>query len=157
MKTFAAILFSTLALSLAVPVAQAQTPPPPPPAIPGQQQSDYQTCISNAKSAFDRARCGLDKIGGGTGFGATLKPEQDKTFYDKFAQVVNIVIGLTGIVATIYLIYSGIKWMRAGGNEELIKEAKTGIKAAIIGLLVIFISYILVNFVVTQLIPIIVL
>ncbi len=157
MRTLAATLFFTLALSLAAPMAQAQTPPAPPPATPGTQQSDYQTCINNAKSAFDRARCGLDKIGNKTGFGATIAPAQDRTFYQKFAQVANIAIGLTGIVATLYLIYSGIKWMRAGGNEELIKEAKTGIKAAIIGLMVILISYILVNFVVTQLIPIIVL
>jgi len=106
-----------------------------------------------AMSAIEQARCGLDKIGVGTGFGNTTA--ENAGFYTKFASIVNIVLGLVGILATVYIIYSGITWLRSGGNEQMISEARSGITNAILGLLVVFIAYIIVNFVVTALIAVV--
>lgn len=100
---------------------------------------------------FEKTRGFLDKIGQKTGFGATAKTG-DAGVYAKLAAIMNIILGLVGILAAIYLIYSGIKWMRAGGNEETIKEAKAGIRSAIIGLLVVFSGFVIVNFVIARLI-----
>lgn len=158
LRTLLCSVFALAAVLVAIGPAHAQEAPAytlPETTVTAPRYNAYDECIKSAKNAFDRARCGLDKIGAGTGFGETLKPDQDQTFYNKFAQIANIVIGLVGIIAAIYLIYSGIKWMRSGGNEQMITEAKEGIRDAVIGLLVIFISYILVNFVVTQLIAVI--
>lgn len=106
--------------------------------------------LSVAKG-FDKTRGFLDKIGAKTGFGATDKTG-DAGLYAKLAAVINVILSLVGILATIYLIYSGIKWIRAGGNEEIVKEAKAGIRSALYGLLVIFGAYVLVNFVIERLI-----
>ena len=103
-------------------------------------------------SAFDRARCTLNKVGDKTGYGETVSAKSDKVFIERFAGIVNVVLGLVGIIATLYVIYSGIQWMRAGGEEEIITKAKEGIKSAIIGLIIIFSAYVVVNFVVTYMI-----
>jgi|GEM_PF-2993917 len=100
---------------------------------------------------FDKTRGFLDKIGTKTGFGTT-DPTGDAGFYAKLAAIMNVVLGLVGILATIYLIYSGIKWIRAGGSEEIVKEAKNGIRSALYGLLVIFGGFVIVNFVIERLI-----
>ncbi|OGY91817.1 MAG: hypothetical protein A3H70_04910 [Candidatus Komeilibacteria bacterium RIFCSPLOWO2_02_FULL_48_11] len=104
-----------------------------------------------AAKGFVKTREFLDKIGKQTGFGETAKTG-DAGVYAKLAAIMNIVLGLVGILATIYLIYSGIKWLRSGGSEEMIKEAKDGIRSALIGLLVVFGGYVLVNFIIERLI-----
>lgn len=103
-----------------------------------------------AQPAVDRARDKLLKVGQGTGLGATQ--ESDTQIYARVAQVINAVLGLSGILAAIYLIVGGIKWLRAGGNEQNVTEAKATIRTAIIGLIVILASYAIVNFVVARII-----
>lgn len=107
-----------------------------------------------AQSAFGKARQGLDKIGKKTGFGPA-QPAGEVGLYDKIAGFINIALGLVGILASIYILYSGFRWMRAGGNEQEIKAAKDGLKNAIIGLVIIFLAYIIVNYVVTAVIQVI--
>lgn len=102
-------------------------------------------------NAFDRTRDFLGKVGTKTGLG-TIQNTGDVGVYAKLAAIMNIVLGLVGILATIYLIYSGIRWIRAGGNEEIVKEAKGGIRSALYGLLVIFGGFVIVNFVIDRLI-----
>ena len=65
-------------------------------------------------------------------------------------KIVGIVIGLSGFLLTIYLIYGGFLWMTAGGNEEQIKKAKGMIVNAIIGLIIVIFAYVISNFVIGQ-------
>ncbi len=51
--------------------------------------------------------------------------------------VVNAVLSLLGVIFIILIVYAGIKWMTAGGNEERVKEARTTITRAIIGLIIV--------------------
>ncbi len=121
------------------------------------QAQTAESPIQQPKSALDKAKDGLKTIGDKTGFSQSEQSIGDieKTFYNKLAQVVNIAIGFVGILAVIFIIYSGFKWMTAGGNDQTISSAKIGIKNAVIGLLIIFTSYIIVNFVITNLISIV--
>jgi hypothetical protein len=50
------------------------------------------------------------------------------------SNIIKIVISLTGSIFLILIIYSGIQWMTAGGEEEKLAKAKDHIKNAIIGL-----------------------
>lgn len=103
-----------------------------------------------AAKGFEKTQGFLDKIGEKTGFkqpGAAA----DADIYPKIAALMNIILGLVGILATIYLIYCGILWIRAGGNEEVVKSAKAGLRSALYGLLVIFSAYVLVNFIINRL------
>ena len=103
------------------------------------------------KSATERSRGNLGTIGNITGLG-TIQEKGDVGIYDKIALIANIALSFVGIIASAYLIYAGFRWITARGNEEQITEAKGTIKSSIIGLVVVFISYVVVNFVVTKVI-----
>ena len=117
---------------------------------PAFAQSPTET--NAVKSAKDK----LLNIGTTTGFVKKNDKliDNDAEFYSRFALIVNIVLGMVGVLATAYLVYSGVKWITAGGNEEQIKSAKEGIKNAVIGLAVIFLGFVIVNFVVSRVIDI---
>lgn len=102
------------------------------------------------QNAFDKARDRLNTIGGITGFGTTTETG-DVGLYDKIATIVNIVLGFAGIVAMIYVIYAGIRWIMAQGNEDEVKKSKGTIRDAIIGIAVIFLAYIIVNYIIENL------
>jgi len=58
-----------------------------------------------------------------------------------------MVTGLLGVVGTLSLlmiIFSGLRYVTAGGNEEQATQAKEGLKWAVIGLIVVALAYILV-------------
>jgi len=67
------------------------------------------------------------------------------------ASMINIVLGLLGIIAVIIIIYAGFKWMTAGGNEEQVGDAKKMLIQSIIGLAVIFSAWIIASFVIDRL------
>ena len=66
-------------------------------------------------------------------------------------RVIQYVLGLTGVIALVMFIYGGIVWMTASGNQEKVSEAKKTVVWATIGLIMIFGSYALVNFVISRL------
>lgn len=114
-----------------------------------------QKPILLAAGAFERARQGLNTIGQKTGFGQAKATSAEVGLYDKIALVINVALGLVGILAAIYILYSGFRWMRAGGNDQEIKAAKDGLKNAIIGLAIVLLAYVVVNFVITEVLKVI--
>ncbi len=99
------------------------------------------------KNGVVQLRENLGNFGKQTGLGA----KDDDDLKGKIASIINIVLGFLGIVALVMIIFAGFKWMTAGGNEETVKEARGNIKNAVIGVAVVFMSFIVVNFVVLQL------
>lgn len=59
------------------------------------------------------------------------------------------VLGFLGLVSVIMIIYGGYRYLTAGGNEESVEKAKTVIKNAIIGLMIVLLSYAIALFVFT--------
>lgn len=49
--------------------------------------------------------------------------------------IVATILGLLGVVFIILIIYAGIMWMTAGGEEAKVEKAQTILKNAIIGLI----------------------
>jgi len=69
---------------------------------------------------------------------------------NKMDIVVNVIIyvlGFIGLFFLIMVIYSGIQWISAGGNEDTITKAKTRLKNSIIGFAIIVLAYALTVFV----------
>lgn len=69
--------------------------------------------------------------------------------------VINIVkwaLGLLGLVAVIIIIYGGFLWMTAHGDATQIEKAKRVLKQAVIGLVIILLSWAIVQFVVGSII-----
>lgn len=61
--------------------------------------------------------------------------------------VLNIVIGIAALIAVAILVYSGIMYITSAGDEGKVSKATKGITYAIIGLIIAFISVLIVNFV----------
>ena len=62
-------------------------------------------------------------------------------------KVINAIMGIVGSLALAMFIFGGFTWMLAAGSSERVKKGKDIIIWAAIGLVVIFSSYALVQFV----------
>lgn len=68
------------------------------------------------------------------------------------AKIINVFMGLLGLVAVVIVLYGGFLWMTAAGNEDRIEKAKKMIVAGVIGLAIILSAYAIARFVVDSLI-----
>ncbi len=55
--------------------------------------------------------------------------------------LINVVLGLSGIVFTILLVYAGILYLTAQGEEGNVKKAKKLISSSILGIIIIVASW----------------
>lgn len=62
-------------------------------------------------------------------------------------RIVQWALGLLALVAVIVIMYGGFIWMTAGGNEEKIAQAKKIITRAVVGLIIVLLSWAIVMFV----------
>lgn len=51
------------------------------------------------------------------------------------------------LIALAFLIYGGIKWITSGGDKSAVEGARNMIVAALVGLVIVFLSYLILNFV----------
>lgn len=59
--------------------------------------------------------------------------------------VINFIFVIATIVALFYLIYGGLKWILSEGDKGAVETARGHIVAAIVGLIVIFLAYFIIN------------
>ncbi|MFB6181668.1 MAG: Mbov_0395 family pilin-like conjugal transfer protein [Candidatus Magasanikbacteria bacterium] len=76
----------------------------------------------------------------------------DKPLVEVIGNIINIFLGLLGIIALVMIVYGGYKIMTSGGNEEKVEEGKRTLINATIGLIIIMASFAIVNFVVNALV-----
>jgi amino acid transporter len=74
-----------------------------------------------------------------------LPGDQNTTISGTILRYLNVFLGIVGILAVAYLIYGGFRYITSAGNEETAEEAKKIIQNAIIGLIVIILSYIIIT------------
>lgn len=67
------------------------------------------------------------------------------------ARVINWILSLVGSVSLLMFVYGGLTWMTSAGVADKVKKGKDIIIWAVIGLAIVFTSYILVKFVITSL------
>lgn len=87
----------------------------------------------------------LNQAADGTG----LKTEQDPV--EIIVGIVNILLYFVGTIFMILIVWAGFRWMTSAGNTDAVKKARETIINSVIGLVIIFASYVLVNFVITNL------
>ena len=68
-----------------------------------------------------------------------------------FKQVTNTILYIVGIIAVIMLIIVGIKYVVSGGDSKKVTDAKNTVLYAIIGLVICFLSFAIINFVISAL------
>ncbi|HEX9664619.1 MAG TPA: hypothetical protein VGA49_02245 [Patescibacteria group bacterium] len=89
----------------------------------------------------------LDSTGWGAGFDITKEAGLSVTV----GNIIKTILGFLGITAVIIVLYGGFMWMTAGGNEEKVTKAKTLLRNAAIGFIIIAASYAITFFVVERL------
>lgn len=82
----------------------------------------------------------------------SCKEEGDCTLND-FAQlginVTNMILGIVGSLALLFFIYGGLMMIISSGKSEAVQKAKTILTNAVIGLVIVFTSWVIINFAVT--------
>ncbi|HCC83448.1 TPA: hypothetical protein DEP96_01205 [Candidatus Uhrbacteria bacterium] len=87
---------------------------------------------------------GLDATGAAAGLNTGTTENNDITqFIGKYA--IKPILGLVGLAFFILMIYGGVLWMIAGGNETMVKKAQSILMNAFIGAVVIVAAYALTN------------
>lgn len=59
--------------------------------------------------------------------------------------LIQLIFAIAVIVALFYLVWGGFKWLTSGGDKGAVTAAREHIVAAIIGLVIIFLSYFILN------------
>ncbi|OGG86575.1 hypothetical protein A3B87_01985 [Candidatus Kuenenbacteria bacterium RIFCSPHIGHO2_02_FULL_39_13] len=93
----------------------------------------------------------LDKVAGQTkDIQGRLSPFKKAELPTIVGGILYGVLGFLGVACLLLIIYSGIKWTMAGGNEEIVTSARQTIKYAIIGVIVILGAYALSIYILNQ-------
>ncbi|MBU1421084.1 pilin [Patescibacteria group bacterium] len=89
----------------------------------------------------------LKEIGNSAFDASAGEPATTGTIAAVIAKVIKIALGLLGVIFVVLLVISGFKYMTAGGNEEQITKSLDTIKHAVIGLIIVIMSYAITYFV----------
>lgn len=72
----------------------------------------------------------------------------NKPLLNTVADIINVLLGVLGVIAVVLILAGGFKWMTSGGNEEKVGEAKKLLSAGLIGLVIILAAYAIASYVV---------
>ena len=64
--------------------------------------------------------------------------------------IIQVLLGLLGIIAVVIILIGGFKWMTASGNEDKVTEAKKLLGAGVIGLLIVLAAWALAMFIISR-------
>ncbi len=104
----------------------------------------FAASIAPALAADDpSANYGLDAAAQPAG----LKTDDTKTLPERLGGVVGIALSFVGTIFLILIIYAGVMWMTAAGNEQQVTKAKDILIAATIGLVLVLSAYAITLFV----------
>ena len=126
------ILYFTLIMVLLTPVfAFAQTGP----------QTDYY-CTQYGGIPVPSAFCrGLFSLG----------PAGKLTFTGFVTSVIDILLWIVGILAVLFIIIGGIRYILSSGNEEAAEAAKKMIIHAVLGVVIVILSFVMIRIIVSAL------
>lgn len=68
-----------------------------------------------------------------------------------FRQISSTIIYIVGIIAVIMLIWGGLRYVLSGGDSKKVTDAKNTVLYAIIGLVISFLAFAIINFVIDAL------
>jgi amino acid transporter len=87
-------------------------------------------CTNAVENPISNALCGLSNT---ANIGITIR------------NIVVFIIVIAVIIALIYLLYGGIKWVTSGGDKTQVEAARNHIVAAITGLVIVFLAIFIVT------------
>jgi hypothetical protein len=82
-----------------------------------------------------------------TGLGGSMCNIQSNGFGTIVSNIITILIIGAIVIAVVFLVWGGIKWILSGGDKSKVESARGTIIGAIIGLVIVFLSYFLISIV----------
>lgn len=76
-----------------------------------------------------------------------FNPLRVTTFPALVNNVITGILGVVGAISLVMMVIGGIVWMTSSGNADRIRRGRDTLLWAILGLVVIFLSYAIINFV----------
>jgi hypothetical protein len=70
----------------------------------------------------------------------------EQSFNNVFGQIISLVLTIAAVVAFVYLLMAGFQYITAGGDSAKAQTARTGIINALIGIIIIIVSYTILRF-----------
>ncbi|OGF21661.1 hypothetical protein A2316_01225 [Candidatus Falkowbacteria bacterium RIFOXYB2_FULL_38_15] len=112
-------------------------------------------CLPKISSAETSWQSELREAGGKTGLigggGEPNTTTSEAQLNNLITRVIQTVLSFVGLVFLVLLVYGGILWMIARGEEAKVTKAKDLIEAAVIGLVIVLAAYGISYFVMQQL------
>ena len=102
--------------------------------------------LIKAENLSDAFGSDLETMASSSGYDASQA--SSTALEDRVGLIIQSALGLLGILFIILIIYGGIIWMTAAGNEESVKKATSTIKHAVIGLVIVLLAYIISIFII---------
>jgi len=99
-------------------------------------------CGKNGSSSNTSVTETTDTINGGTKIRSLIK----STPSDFIARIIKNLLGLAGTMTMVMMVYGGLLWMTARGNQKAIGQAQRIIIWTAVGLIIIFSSYTILSF-----------
>lgn len=109
----------------------------------------FSPCFVSAQTAAEKFKNGVNETAKGTGHDVGTASEDISIIVGK---IMKAILSIIAILFLILMIYGGIIWMIARGNEQNTEKAKKIIRNAIIGLIIVFAAYAITSFIGTKLI-----
>jgi len=102
-----------------------------------------------ADNAFGYFFGGAQKTAEGMGYTANTT-SGTTLLLSKITILISLILSFVGVVFLILIIYGGITWMTASGNDKQVEKAKNIISRAAIGLTVVILAYAITSFVINR-------
>ena len=120
-------------------------------------QPNSAACLSICQQANMGGTC-TPLPSGQTGGVGTPAPETPKaqlqnplgsvvTIPQIVSKIIKLIMGLVGIISLVMFIYAGFLWLTAQGKPDAVKKGRDTMLWAVVGLVVIFSSYIILNYI----------
>lgn len=105
--------------------------------------------VSAASQLAEKSAC--EGAGGVYTGGGCRTPGKPQTVENTVRKIVNALALLVGAVAVIMIIISGIKFVASRGDQSAVTNAKNTLLYSVVGLVITFSAYAIVNFVIFRL------
>lgn len=108
---------------------------------------------TGSSGSFNIVQCGNEDT---LNSPAGTEPESACTLRDLFdtgIRVINLLMIAAGVFATIRIVIAGGQMILSAGNQEMLTAGKNGLTRAVIGLVIVIISFLLINTLVRLLVP----
>ena len=75
-------------------------------------------------------------------------PGRLRTLAEIMSTVIDVLLGIAGVLAVVAVVYSGLLYITAGPNTELAEKARKNLAWAVIGIIIVALSFVIVNWVI---------